>query len=117
MAFLQGSSYELPIVIEDCNGVVVSPDVVERGSFTIGEITKDYDGSEESVVSFNWETGEWIVPLTEEETFMLDDMAGVEWQARFLFKDGKTDGTGVQREYVYRSINKTRFTSGGGEDA
>lgn len=117
MAFLQGSSYELPIAIEDCNGVVVSPDVVERASFSVGDVTKDYDGSEESVVSFNWETGEWILPLTEEETFRLDDSAGVEWQARFLFKNGKTDGTLPVREYVYRSINKTRFASGGGEDA
>ena len=117
MAFLQGSSYGLPIVIEDCEGNVVNPDVVERGSFTIGEITKEYDGSEESEVQFDWESNEWVVPLSEEETFALDDESGVKWQARFLFKNGKTDGTVPVTEYVYASINRTRFTGGGEEDA
>lgn len=111
MAFLQGSSYELPFQIDDCDGNLIVADMVDKASFTIGEITKNY-GEEGDEIWFNEETKEWIVPLSEEETFLLDDENGVEWQARFLFVSGKVDGTDVTQEYVYKSINRRKFTGG-----
>ena len=113
MAFLQGSSYELPIKVADCSGNAINSEMVERASFTIGGITKEY-GGDNGEVWFNEDSQSWIVPLTEEETFKFTK--SVDWQARFLFKSGKTDGTIPKNEYVYDSINKTYFGKGG-EDA
>lgn len=101
MAILQGSSYKLPIVIEDVNGEAIDESLIERAVFTFGEIKKEFgDGGE---VYYDWDLGAWIMPLSEEETFALQ--RSVMWQARFLFKSGKVDGTVPKEEYVYESIN------------
>lgn len=113
MAMMRGSTYEMPVYIKDCNGVVVTGEMVERASFTFGDITKVYgDGGE---VRFDAEKGAWIVPLTEEETFAFRNV--VAWQARFKFIGGRVDGTVVKSEYLYDSIDLTRLSAGGGEDA
>jgi hypothetical protein len=114
MAILQGSSYKLPVVIRSPKGEVITADMVQRASFTFADITKLYgDGGE---VIFDYDTNEWIVPLTEEETFNLNKET-IKWQARFLFIDGSIDGTYSKSEDVYSSIDQTRFTAGGGENA
>lgn len=101
MAILQGSSYELPVVIKDSAGKVIDETMVARGSFTFGDLKKTFgDGGE---VYYNGDIGAWIIPLSEEETFALRET--VKWQARFLFFDGKVDGTVPKCEYVYDSIN------------
>lgn len=112
MAILQGSGYELPIKITSANGEIVSDADVIEGSFTFGSLTKEYGNGGE--VYFDSSRESWILPLSEEETFSMQGV--VEWQARFLFVDGKPDGTLPKRESVYSSINKRRFT-GGREDA
>lgn len=113
MAILQGSGYELPIRITDSEGRVITDADVVAGSFTFGELEKEYgEGGE---VYFDAEQESWILPLSEEETF---EMRGtVEWQARFLFVNGLPDGTKPKSENVYASINKRRFTGGGEENA
>ena len=112
MAILQGSGYELPIMITDSEGRVITDADVVAGSFTFGELEKEYgEGGE---VYFDSDKEMWILPLSEEETFAMNKT--VEWQARFLMANGKPDGTIPKSENVYESINKRRFT-GGGEDA
>ena len=112
MAILQGSGYELPIRITDSEGNVIGDADVVAGSFTFGELIKEYgEGGE---VYYDKAQESWILPLSEAETFAM--MGTVEWQARFLFKSGLPDGTVPKREDVYSSINKRRFT-GGGENA
>lgn len=105
MALLQGSSYYLPIKITDQEGKVVTGEMVQKSTFTIGDIIKEG--------TYNAETKMWEVPLSEEETFGLSNEV-IEWQARFLFVDRTTDGTKPKGEYVYRSVNKVLLS--GGED-
>jgi hypothetical protein len=113
MAILQGSGYELPIRITSPDGRVITDADVVAGSFTFGELEKEYgEGGE---VYFDGEQESWILPLSEEETFAM--RGTVEWQARFLMVDGKPDGTIPKYENVYSSINKRRFTAGGDENA
>lgn len=107
MALLQGSSYYLPIKITDQEGRVVTGEIVQKNTFTIGNITKEG--------TYNAETEMWEVPLSEEETFSLNNEI-VDWQARFLFVDGTTDGTKPKGEYVYASVNKV-LLSGGDDNA
>ena len=113
MAILQGSSYRFPVVIRSPKGEVITADMVQRASFTFADVTKLYgDGGE---VYFDYDAGAWIVPLSEEETFALRGV--IKWQARFLFVDGSVDGMSPKTEDVSGSIDQTRFTSGGGENA
>lgn len=105
MAILQGSSYRLPIRITDSEGRIISASMVEDASFVFGELRKGLED-----VSFAGEN--WIVPLTQEETFALDGV--VEWQARFRLVDGEVVGTIPKSEYIYNSIDKAVF--GGGKD-
>lgn len=109
MALLQGSSYYLPIKIVGANGTSITGDVVENVSFTIGGLTKGFaDG-----VEFDKEKMAWIIPLTEDETFLFENT--VEWQARFLFSDGRVDGTIPKTENVYDSINRVKLSKGDGD--
>lgn len=105
MAILQGSSYRLPIRITDGDGNVITSSMVEDASFVFGDLIKGLED-----VSFEGEN--WIVPLTQEETFGLAGV--VEWQARFKLASGEVVGTIPKSEYIYNSIDKVVF--GGGED-
>ena len=107
MALLQGSSYYLPIKITDKEGKVVTGEIVQKNTFTIGNITKEG--------IYNEETQMWEIPLSESETFALKNSA-VEWQARFLFMDGSIDGTLPKQAYIYESVNKVKL-SGGDDNA
>lgn len=109
MAILQGSSYRLPIKIRDCSGNLVSDNVVVKGSFTFGTITKAY-GEGSSEVVYDGEKGAFIVALSEEETKRLQGT--VQWQARFLFMNGEVGGTQPVSEYIYDSIDKTDLSGG-----
>lgn len=105
MAILQGSSYRLPIRITDSEGRVVGASMVEDASFVFGDLRKGLE-------DVRFEGGNWIVPLTQEETFALAGV--VEWQARFRLVGGEVVGTIPKSEYIYNSIDKVVF--GGGED-
>lgn len=106
MSILQGNSYYLEIQLKDANNNIFTDENVNKATFTIGNITKENDD-----VKFNSSTDMWEVYLSEDETFSLS--AGqVQWQARFLLKDGTTDGTETLLDYVKKSINKVRLTGG-----
>lgn len=108
MGILQGSGYELPIKITSPDGRVITDADVVAGSFTFGELEKEYgEGGE---VYFDADIESWILPLSEEETFAMSGT--VEWQARFLMANGLPDGTIPKMENVFESINKRRFTGG-----
>lgn len=112
MNILQGSGYELPLYLTDLKGKVITPDMVSEGAFSFGDLEKLYGEKygEQSVVYFDPTTNHWIVPLSEEETFAMQNK--VTWQVRFLFANGIPDGTVPKTENVYKSINKRRFTGG-----
>lgn len=109
MAILQGSSYRLPIKIRDCVGNLVTSDMVIKGSFTFGDITKAYgEGSNE--VSYDAEKGAFVVALSEDETKSFKGV--VQWQARLVLKNGSIIGTQPRTEYVYDSINNVVLSGG-----
>ena len=110
MSILQGNSYYLEIYLTDADNNVFTDENVEKATFTLGNITKESED-----IKFNYETEMWEVYLTEDESFSLN-VGNIKWQARFLLKDGTTDGTEPALDYVKGSINKVRLT-GGEEDA
>lgn len=106
---LQGSGYNLPIIIEDDKGNIIDDTMVTKGVFTIGNVEKKYDGLVGDVF-FDKKQGAWIVPLSEQETFGMK--GNIKWQARFLFVDGLPDGTEPRYDNVIESINKTILSEG-----
>ena len=106
MAFLQGSTYELPIQIKDPTGKIITPEDVTKVQFVFDSIEKFY--SEDGDVTFDSETQSFIVPLTEDETFAMN--GSIKWQIRVLYVSGAIDGSKAKIENVYQSITRTKLT-------
>lgn len=98
---LQGSTYRLPIQVKDSSGKVITPDMITKAQFVVGDYEKFYP----DVVDFDEDKKSFIFPLSEEETFAL--RGKVMWQVRFVFSNGAVDGTLPKVEDVSRSITTT----------
>lgn len=96
----QGNTYSLAIELQDEAGSVIDIDLVDRVEFVFGPVRKTYPED----AKFDRDLGQFIVALTQQDTFMLDHV--VVCQARIKFKDGTVVGTGITREAVYESISK-----------
>lgn len=103
MAMLQGNTYLIPFVIEDCDGNVITEKQIEKGEFVFGEIVKYYgvDGG----VYWDEEKQVFVLPLSERETFSLQ--RAVKYQGRVLLKNGTVSGSKPESEYVYESLGTT----------
>ena len=105
---LQGNTYLLPIQVLDSKGNIITADRVEKGEFTLGDISKMYE--ENGDVLFNEEVKAFILPLTEEETFKLS--GNILYQGRLLLKDGSVSGSVPKYDYVHKSISTTILSEG-----
>lgn len=61
---MQGDAYSLPIVLRQ-GELLITPEMVLRLEITIGTLTRTYPG----VVRYDEENGQWLFPLTQEQTF------------------------------------------------
>lgn len=100
MSILQGNSYYMEIRMTDTKGNIITNSMVSKATFTVGSITKN----DEHIV-FDSSKNVWKIYLTEQETFSLNS-GMVNWQMRFEFNDGTTDGNEPTLDYVKKSINK-----------
>ena len=96
----QGNTYSLAIELQDEAGSAIDIDLVDRVEFVFGMVRKTYPED----VKFDRELGQFIVGLTQLDTFKLDHV--VSCQARIKFKDESVTGTAITREAVYESISK-----------
>ena len=96
----QGNTYTLAIELQDDIGSVIDIDLVDKVEFVFGSVRKMYPED----VKFDRELGQFIVGLTQLDTFKLDRV--VSCQARIKFKDESVTGTAITREVVYESISK-----------
>lgn len=97
MFFVQGSSYKLPIRIQDNNCKDINISLIESAKFSFGDIVKTYG---EDVI-FDYEKQAFIVPLSAKETSTFDRL--VKFQASITFLGGETDNTRQQTISVYSS--------------
>ena len=63
---MQGDAYSLPIVLRQ-GELLITPEMVLRLEITIGTLTRTYPG----VVRYDEENGQWLFPLTQEQTFAI----------------------------------------------
>lgn len=81
---MQGDQYRLPINICLSDGSTVTPESIAELEIYIGNLRKTFsDGS----VTFNGETSEFYVYLTQEETFALRGTTNVQIRIKFINGD------------------------------
>lgn len=84
---MQGDAYSLPIVLRQ-GELLITPEMVLRLEITIGNLTRTYPG----VVRYDEENGQWLFPLTQEQTFAFKAGRTPPVQARIKFNDESVVG-------------------------
>lgn len=98
---MQGDSYGLPIEILKGNAVA-TPEDVSNVEFMLGHVRKTYADSE---IVFSADTGEWVVHLTQNDTFMLRTVR-TRAQLRVKWKSGGVEGFDFGYINVIESLSK-----------
>ena len=102
MALKKGDTYNLPITLS-ISGSILGIDGVDTVEFMFDTIRKVYSDTSEDGVTFD--TDHFIVPLTQEETFSLQDKQA-RYQARVKFDTGEVKGSPIKKCNVYDSISR-----------
>lgn len=97
---MQGDSYKLRVEILSPDNTVLTPDDLKDVEVTIGSLRKTYSARE-----VKYEDGEWLVPLTQEETFKLP-AARVKAQVRVKWPDGNVEGASLGQVSNHESLSK-----------
>lgn len=98
---MQGDAYSVPVTITAQDGTVVTPDMVTCVEITIGNLSRKYPGA----VTFDEDTGAWQFPLTQQQTFRLQQ-GKQETQARVVFASGDVFGGRGDTVFVTGSLSK-----------
>lgn len=106
----EGNQFYLEFQIVDENDNLLDINSVLKVQFTIGDLTKEYNGTNENVI-FDSINNSFKVWLTEDETFKFNDMIDIE--ARILFKGDKNTigGTYIEQMYWYDTITKEKLNA------
>lgn len=99
MIIYQGNTYNLPIALKIGDKAVTDKDV-KKVEFMFGDVKKVYPGE----ATFN--SDNFIVPLTQEETFSFLPQVIYKYHARILFNDGSVKGTDPVEFTVIESNSK-----------
>lgn len=98
---MQGDAYSVPVTITAQDGTVITPDMVTCVEITIGNLSRKYPGA----VTFDEDTGAWQFPLTQQQTFRLQQ-GKHETQARVVFASGDVFGGRGDTVFVTESLSK-----------
>lgn len=99
---MQGDSYGISIEILKSDGSAVAPADVRDVEITIGLLQKKFSDGE---VRYYDDSGAWIFPVTQEETFKLPSVRS-KAQVRVLWKSGEVEGVALDSIDVRESISK-----------
>lgn len=111
MIFQEGNTYllEIPLTVD---GDDIDINEISLVEFTFGNIRKIYGSYEEDGeiingdVTYDNEQKQFLIPLSQEETFALNENTLVDYQARIKFVDGSVNGTEIQTGFLQKSISK-----------
>lgn len=99
MLIYKGNTYKLPIKLKIREQLIYADDV-KAVEFSFGNIIKKYPDN----VTFEGET--FIVPLTQDDTFSLDETSNTNYQARVFFNDESVKCTDQLKIDIRPSISK-----------
>ena len=103
MILTQGSTYKLNVPLTK-DGTNIDIELIDIVEFMFQDIRKLY-GSDGDVTYDN-ENKVFIIPLSQEETFKLNETSQIEYQARIKYKDGEVKATPIQYGYISESLSK-----------
>lgn len=98
MRILQGDQYAIPFEIEDAQGSAILPDQVESIEIVVGHLTKRYPAD------ISYANGQYLFPLTQEDTFAMKNNNPVQIRVKFL--NGDVVGTAISDVNVFKSMSK-----------
>ncbi len=102
MTIMQGDAYNLPVDILNEENIAVTPADVADVEISIGSLRKTYAAGD---IIYNADTGKWIFPLTQEETFKMLPRR-VKVQIRVKWFDGSVEGTDLGYKNILESMSK-----------
>ena len=97
---MQGDAYSVPFVIRQ-GETTVTPDIVSAVELTIGALTRLWPGE----VSYDEKKGQWLFPLTQEQTLAFSEGAQPT-QVRVKFMDDRVVGANGGIINVMQSASK-----------
>ena len=97
---MQGDSYKLRVEILSPDQTALTPEDLEDVEITIGSLIRTY-----SAGGITYENGEWLIPLTQKETFKLP-VPRVKVQVRVKWADGSVEGQPVGQISINESVSK-----------
>lgn len=101
-SIMQGDSYSIAVEILDGNKEIVSEDRISDVEIAIGTLIKSYVKKE---ITYDSETGKWMFPLTQEETFSYIPSI-VDCTVRVRWTNGDVEGTRVKDVRILESVSK-----------
>ena len=102
ISIMQGDSYQKPFTLRTLDGTLITPEMVLTLEITIGNLTRTYPGA----VRYDEENGQWLFPLTQEQTFTFKAGRTPPVQARIKFNDESVVGAKGKTIYVSASRSK-----------
>lgn len=97
---MQGDSYKLKVAILSPDQTALTPEDLADVEITVGPFIKTYSAGE-----VTYEDGQWLVLLTQEETFKLP-AARVKAQVRVKWPDGNVEGQPLGQIINNESLSK-----------
>lgn len=99
MTLGQGNAYNLKVALQ-VNGEGIDTTALKQIEFMFDTVRKTYGG--EGTVTYD--SGEFIVPLSQEETFVFNKM--IQYQARVLWNNGLVSKAGPYTADISESISQ-----------
>ena len=103
MILTQGSTYKLNVPLTK-DGTNIDIELVDIVEFMFQDVRKLY-GSDGDVM-YDKENNAFVIPLSQEETFKLNEASQIEYQARIKYKTGEVKATPIQYGYISESLSK-----------
>lgn len=103
MILTQGSTYKLNVPLTK-DGTNIDIELVDIVEFMFQDIRKLY-GSDGDVTYDN-DNKVFIIPLSQKETFQLNEEGRISYQARIKYKTGEVKATPIQYGYISESLSK-----------
>lgn len=100
----QGSTYRLPFKLK-ISGEYITPEDVKEIELSLGKILKV---TYPEVITYDYENKCFILPLTQENTFLIKKVN--EYQVRILFADGSVKSTDKIPTEIVTSLSKEVLT-------
>lgn len=103
MILTQGSTYKLNVPLTK-DGTNIDIELVDIVEFMFQDVRKlyGYDGD----VTYDNDNKVFIIPLSQKETFQLNEEGRISYQARIKYKDGEVKATPIQYGYISESLSK-----------